>query len=1134
MQDIVTVALYALFFASAAASATAYPNVTHCIVIDQKRGNDSLCLQSNATSPCKTIRYVFNNAFLTNKEIVLRGDHQINQTLRISHVNNFTIRGNNSIIQCSLPISPSDEGSGLIYEYVSNLKVFSVTFEGCGTLQYSTLVRNYVNIKYRSAVYVINSSDIYLIETNFVQSVGRGLSLYNVKGLVEIRKSIFFENMVPVTERNERFGGGGILIEFTHCFPGFPLCSPEIVHNSRYIIADCLFEGNKVSNNEVIDQSYGFQFKISPGSDGDTGDHGGAINILYKGATFNNSINITSCRFLKNFATYGGSINSILSNMNHNNSIFVNDCYFGNNHALQGGGGVNMGYYDLFLREISYNSIIFSNSIFKNNTAKWGGAVVIFSTRTKFDAHNEFHFSECSWISNTASIAAAVGLFPSIWDTVFYGTIPSVSFKQCSFLNNVIKDDASFLKISAEDTSQHALESGILDVHSFPVDFFDNVSFSGNRGSAIRAEAAQINVLEDSVVYFENNSATKGGAIALLGFSFLELYPGSQVIFHSNYASELGGAVYTTSPYQAEFLFSHKCFISYYNGLFSDPEGWNTMVNFTNNTSEYYGHSIYADSLIPCVKQVGGNLSNISASFQWNIFRFIPEIEEFTIATSPAIINFTLSGEIAPGERINLHPMFLDDLGQHIPSALKATLDSAGGVTITNPFVSDDGYIVIRGVQGTEFNLTLQTQNTRHISTTKNGVVGNCPLGFVWENDVCVCSTSTAHQQVGISSCDMNQFKAFLQVGYWLGCTDTGTVVTGYCPLGYCKYENITLWHVQVPRSCKRLQQNFCIKHRRGDLCGMCEEGYTAYYHSDNICGKCTYGAAGVSIYIFAELFPLAILFIFLMVMKLNMASGYIQSFLLFAQTTTLINRAMLLESLSEAGHTLIRIHAFIFGFLNMDFFRIDEMSFCLWSNATMLDNLLVQYSTTVFAIILLGSLLLAIKYGHKIKSLYSFKKPIIHNISTFLILPYTHYTITSFQILSLLPLYGDGGTLLRYVVRLQGNVEYFGKDHLLYAIPAVLVIVFLSIPPPLLLMSYPLLWKIKAKFRHNVSIDNDTTIWLIRKLLPLIDSFQGVFKDNRRMFSGLYLVWRLIIAAIFAFSTNFNIFFLLTSVALF
>ena len=95
-----------------------------------------------------------------------------------------------------------------------------------------------------------------------------------------------------------------------------------------------------------------------------------------------------------------------------------------------------------------------------------------------------------------------------------------------------------------------------------------------------------------------------------------------------------------------------------------------------------------------------------------------------------------------------------------------------------------------------------------------------------------------------------------------------------------------------------------------------------------------------------------------------------------------------------------------------------------------------------------------------------------------------------------------------------------------------MLVLLVLSIPPPLLLLSYPLLWKIKAKLRHNVGSENDTTVWPIRKVLPLIDSFQGVFRDSRRMFAGLLFLWRLIFSAIFAFSSTLTEFYLLMEIS--
>ena len=322
-------------------------------------------------------------------------------------------------------------------------------------------------------------------------------------------------------------------------------------------------------------------------------------------------------------------------------------------------------------------------------------------------------------------------------------------------------------------------------------------------------------------------------------------------------------------------------------------------------------------------------------------------------------------------------------------------------------------------------------------------------------------------------------------------------------------------------------------------------------YHSRNfMCDHCPYGTVGLLFYVISELVPLILLFAVIMIMKLKMTSGLMQSTLLFAQTVTFINRTPFTIVTSQAGQAFLRIHTFLIGFVSLDFFRLDELSFCLWNGATVLDNLVFHYLTTLFTMLLIGGFILLIQYSSLQTKLnvrfvcctkwtgknILFKNAIVHGISTFLILSYTQYTVTSFQILARLPLYGEGEEILSYVVSLQGSLEYFGAGHLPYAIPAVFVLLLLSLPPPLLLISYPLLWKIKGKLISHVQIaetENETTVWPIRKLLPLIDSFQGVFRDNRRMFAGLLFLWRVILAAIFAFLSNLHEFFLLTQIAL-
>ena len=147
--------------------------------------------------------------------------------------------------------------------------------------------------------------------------------------------------------------------------------------------------------------------------------------------------------------------------------------------------------------------------------------------------------------------------------------------------------------------NMYILQSVIIDIESITIDLSEMITLIGSRGSAITAKSAQVIILSNTKIEFVNNTATNGGAMALLGFSILEFYPGSQVLL--NHASELGGAVHATSPHQTEFIFSHRCFFSYL--YVQNPNNWNTSLTFVNTTAKF-GFDVYTDSLLPCAKHV--------------------------------------------------------------------------------------------------------------------------------------------------------------------------------------------------------------------------------------------------------------------------------------------------------------------------------------------------------------------------------------------------------------------------------------------------------------------------------------------------------------------------------------------------
>ena len=378
-------------------------DTSNCIIINTITGeNVSSCFSSNSTTPCKNLSYVLQtipNMSLSDREVVLQGDHYINQTLTIADVERLTIRGSDfksSTIHCMPPNSSNDTGSGLVFVSISNLTVSNVRFKGCGTLQNSTTSRNVRSIKYRSAVYILNCTNIHFIETTFHRSVGRALSLYDDNGYVLIKNTTFVENMVPKEEQDSLIGGGGLYIEFTYCTPGYPNCNiTENLHNknSTYEIEDCVFEGNRVTghtSNEETSQNYIVQFPLLVGNHGHSLGQGAGIYIRFKGTSLHNTITISDCVFNNNSVEHGsgGGVEAILEDYASKNTLHINACIFTKNSALErSGGALKLGYV-ITTPNVNHNNITVQNTLFVNNSAAWGGAVSFFASRFKVELLN--------------------------------------------------------------------------------------------------------------------------------------------------------------------------------------------------------------------------------------------------------------------------------------------------------------------------------------------------------------------------------------------------------------------------------------------------------------------------------------------------------------------------------------------------------------------------------------------------------------------------------------------------------------------------------------------------------------------------------------------------------------------------
>ena len=382
----------------------------------------------------------------------------------------------------------------------------------------------------------------------------------------------------------------------------------------------------------------------------------------------------------------------------------------------------------------------------------------------------------------------------------------------------------------------------------------------------------------------------------------------------------------------------------------------------------------------------------------------------------------------------------------------------------------------------------------------------HCAPGLEPGGDPCLC---VASEYRGLFKCDKE--RAYVIHGYWVGLCEHSVLCTGNCPFGFCSYNKSTDY--RLPGSVSELDGYICGDTRTGVLCGECRHNYSVSYHSYTYTctsnDNCKYGWL---LYIISELLPLTVVFVIVIAFNISFTSGAINGFILFAQ---------LQDSLAVHGDGIIRlpsktfyfaIYELIYRFFNFEFFSIEELSFCLWKGAKVLDAMAFKYVTIVIGLALMFACVFIVN-STRLKKLFSclrlttLKSSLIHGLSAFFVMCYSQCARVSFHILQPISLSSKGGDVETVVFR-SGQLSLFETKHLIYAIPAVFFILTVLLLPPFVLIMHPLLGKCLAccnlsesKFANGIS-----------RLVPihLLDSFQSSFRDEVRFFAGVYFLYRL------------------------
>ena len=134
----------------------------------------------------------------------------------------------------------------------------------------------------------------------------------------------------------------------------------------------------------------------------------------------------------------------------------------------------------------------------------------------------------------------------------------------------------------------------------------------------------------------------------------------------------------------------------------------------------------------------------------------------------------------------------------------------------------------------------------------------------------------------------------------------------------------------------------------------------------------------------------------------------------------------------------------------------------------------------------------------------WNIRSSIINAFATFLLLSYVKFLFVSFELLIPVRVFNiHGKPMSTLYLYFDGTVEYFGQEHLPFAILAVVVLVVFSIFPLLILILYPC--QCFQRFLNYYHLQ-------CQVLHTLMDALQGSYKDGSngtrdcRWFAALYL----------------------------
>ena len=382
--------------------------------------------------------------------------------------------------------------------------------------------------------------------------------------------------------------------------------------------------------------------------------------------------------------------------------------------------------------------------------------------------------------------------------------------------------------------------------------------------------------------------------------------------------------------------------------------------------------------------------------------------------------------------------------------------------------------------------------------------------------------------------------QTWLQTFYCMTTSDKNdknrSDVIGSCLISF----DVRLLSVYYPLPCNisKLNNYTCAGlNREGQLCGRCMKGFAPPVYSYVLnCVNCTDYHLNWLKYIGVAFGPLTLFCILICIFHISATSAYLHGFIFFSQIVTMpiiVRMVGNTDGYKEANLSSRigeNLYVSLLAIWNLDMFRAFYKPFCIHPNMTVVQVLALDYIIALYPLVLLvityGLVSLHSRNNRIVVTLWrpfrTILRPINLNIETSLIESFaTLYLLSTMKmqsvtldLLSPTPLYYvDGSIDKKLYIFFAGDVEYFGPEHMPYALLALFFSTVFLLLPGLLLFFYPCRF-----FQHFLNKIHCNFL----ALRIFMDVIQGQYKDGTnntrdyRFFSGIFFWTRYILVACF------------------